>query len=305
MVVHIDRDRHPAADPIPFGANGPPFVVIRVLLMDGGLCRYSVRSSDPNDEGEEEIVQTSKVSNRVIQTSMLCILLVFNVDLIDIPLVHQFGLFQFKTGGNSIPSTPTARSKVAIFGLDAISRNLFNSRPGSMSDFFAGSLNGKRSRSRSTTSRSSMYTQTTTTLDSMKSSHRSSSTATATTISTMEDESFYFSQSSKGKMVSKQTKSRDGSPTESERGSHNRSHSRNGSTSRPQSRASFCEPELEYNDTKDNVGTTLAQAKTVGSSDYHLDIQLELARQNSLSQHGQPVVPLHVEAPVEETIYEG
>ena len=106
-------------------------------------------------------------------------------------------------------------------------------------------------------------------------------------------------------MVSKQTKSRDDSPTDSERGSQSRSHSRNGSTSRPQSRASFCEPELEYSDAEDNVGTILAQAKTIGSSDYHLDIQLELARQNSLSQHGKPVVPLQVEVPVEETIYEG
>lgn len=57
------------ADPIPFGVNSPPFVVIRVSLMDGGLCRYSVRSSDPNDEEEEEIVQTGKVSSRIIQTS--------------------------------------------------------------------------------------------------------------------------------------------------------------------------------------------------------------------------------------------
>jgi hypothetical protein len=64
------------ADPIPFGVDGPPFVVIRVHLMDGGLCRYSVHSSDPNDEEEEEIVQTGKVSSRVIQTSMVSVLLV-------------------------------------------------------------------------------------------------------------------------------------------------------------------------------------------------------------------------------------
>jgi len=37
--------------------------------MDGGLCRYSVRSSDPNDEGEEDIVKTARVPSRVIQTS--------------------------------------------------------------------------------------------------------------------------------------------------------------------------------------------------------------------------------------------
>jgi hypothetical protein len=70
VVVHIDRDRHTGADPIPFGVGEPPFVVIRVQLMDGGLCRYSIRSSDPNDEGEEEIVQSAKVSSRVTQTSV-------------------------------------------------------------------------------------------------------------------------------------------------------------------------------------------------------------------------------------------
>ena len=37
--------------------------------MDGGLCRYSVRSSDPSDEGEEDIVQTARVPFRVVQTS--------------------------------------------------------------------------------------------------------------------------------------------------------------------------------------------------------------------------------------------
>jgi len=68
-VVHIDRDRYGSADPIPFGLGGPPFVVIRVQLMDGGLCRYSVRSSDPSDEGEEDIVQTARVPLRVVQTS--------------------------------------------------------------------------------------------------------------------------------------------------------------------------------------------------------------------------------------------
>ena len=33
-------------------------MVIRVQLMDGGLCRYSVKSGDPNDEGEEGAVTT-------------------------------------------------------------------------------------------------------------------------------------------------------------------------------------------------------------------------------------------------------
>lgn len=39
--------------------------------MAGGLCRYAVSSSDPADEGEEDIVQTERVPSRVVQTSML------------------------------------------------------------------------------------------------------------------------------------------------------------------------------------------------------------------------------------------
>lgn len=68
-MVHIDRDRHASADPLPFGQGGPPFVIIRVQLMDGGLCRYSVTSSEPTDEGEEDIVQTARVPARVVHTS--------------------------------------------------------------------------------------------------------------------------------------------------------------------------------------------------------------------------------------------
>ncbi len=217
-------------------------------------------------------------------------------------IVHQFGLFRFKTGSNSIPSTPTARSKAAIFGLDAISRNLFNARPGSaMGDFFAGSINGRRSQSRSTASRSSMYTQTTSTMDSMKSSLRSSSTATAaTTISTMDGESVFASRSSKGKKLSKKTKSRECSPADSERGPHSRS----GSTSRTHSRASSLGPESDYSDVENDTNIILAKAKNMGS-DYHLDTQLALARQNSLSQHGKRTMPADMDVSVAETIYEG
>jgi hypothetical protein len=68
--VHIDKDRSASADPLPLGEDGdPPFVIIRINLMDGGLCRYNIRSSDPNDEGEEEIVKTPRVSSRITQTS--------------------------------------------------------------------------------------------------------------------------------------------------------------------------------------------------------------------------------------------
>ncbi|KAF9569107.1 hypothetical protein CPC08DRAFT_289376 [Agrocybe pediades] len=286
VVVHIDRDRYASADPLPFGQGGPPFVVIRVQLMEGGLCRYSVTSSDPVDEGEEDIVQTARVPARVVQT------------------IHAFGLFDFKTGKTSVPSTPTARSKGAIFGLDAISRNLFNGRPASaMGDFFTGSINGnKRSRSKSTTSRSSTYTQTTSTSDSMKSSHRSNSTVTAaTTMSTMDDDSSYYaSRSSKGKKTSRPLSTGD-SPSYSDRGSPLR---RTSSVSRPQSRSSARAAELDYGEDTNDTTAILADSKDLGTSDRQLALQLELARQNSLAQHGTHLAPPHLDKPIEATIYE-
>lgn len=39
--------------------------------MAGELCRYTVTSSDPNDEGEEDIVHTAAIPARIVQTSML------------------------------------------------------------------------------------------------------------------------------------------------------------------------------------------------------------------------------------------
>lgn len=54
---------------MPFGIGGPPFARIRVQPMAGGLCRYSVSSSDPRDEIEEDIVQTERVPSRIVQTS--------------------------------------------------------------------------------------------------------------------------------------------------------------------------------------------------------------------------------------------
>lgn len=270
--------------------------------MAGGLCRYAVSSSEPEDENEEDIVQTGRVPSRVVQTSDSFSFpsLLFSNKLC---LVHQFGLFEFKTGKISLPSTPTHRSKASIFGLDAISRNLFNNRPGSsMGDFFSGSINGHR-RTRSATSRSSTYTQTTTTTDSMKSSHRSNSTATAaTTMSTMDGDSssFFGSRSSKGKKL-KRSKSPVDPMYDSESGSLSRSLSR----SRSQSRSSSRGPDSDYSDVEDDSNTVLAKAREIGSSDYNLAVQLELARQNSMNQHGKRVAPMQLDAPVEATIYEG
>jgi protein ECT2 len=67
IVLHIDESG--SADPIPFGSHGPPYVVVRVQPMAGELCRYIVTSNDPNDEEEEDIIQTVRVPTRIIQTS--------------------------------------------------------------------------------------------------------------------------------------------------------------------------------------------------------------------------------------------
>ncbi|KAG5341935.1 hypothetical protein C0989_006778 [Termitomyces sp. Mn162] len=174
-VVHIDPLG--SSDALPLGLGVAPFASIRIQPLAGQLCRYTVRSS-MDDDTEEDIVQTERVPSRIVDT------------------IHQFGFFEFRTDRNSRPSTPTARSRVNIFGLDAISRNLFNTRPGSsMGDFFGGSISGHK-RTKSTTSRSSMYTQTTSTGDSLtKFSHRSASTAATSVMD--DDASFFESRSSR------------------------------------------------------------------------------------------------------------
>lgn len=71
-MVHIDYLG--SADPIPFGVGGPPFVRVRVQPMAGELSRYTVTSNDPNDESEEDIVQTGRIPARIVQTSTFSIL---------------------------------------------------------------------------------------------------------------------------------------------------------------------------------------------------------------------------------------
>ena len=68
-MIHIDATG--LADPMPVGMRGPPFVVVRVQPMAGELSRYKVTSSDPDDAGEEDIVQTMRVPDRIVQTSQL------------------------------------------------------------------------------------------------------------------------------------------------------------------------------------------------------------------------------------------
>ncbi|KAI0050211.1 hypothetical protein FA95DRAFT_662337 [Auriscalpium vulgare] len=280
VVVQIDSLG--SSDPIPFGMHGPPFVSIRIQPIAGELSRYTVTSSDPSDEQEEDIMQTSRVPSRIVHT------------------IHQFGLFKFKTGKNSAPSTPSAttRSRAAMFGLDAISRNLFGALPGGSKggDVFGNSMNGSR-RTKSST-RSSVYTS-----NSDGSLMRFSQRSVSTAATSVEDESFSGSRSSSRsrKLLKRRSKSPK-SGEEPDSASPQRPHSRSGSRSQTVSRETSPSP---FDDSGD-VDASLAQpTKSMDQSEWDLTQRLELARRNS-QQHGKgplPAVPSW-EAPIEETIYE-
>ncbi|KAH9062771.1 hypothetical protein EDB87DRAFT_1605796 [Lactarius vividus] len=286
VVVHIDELG--SSDPIPFGVTGgPPFVSIRVQPMAGALSRYKVTSSDPNDESEEDIVQTGRVSDRVVHT------------------IHQYGLFKFRTGKNSVPSTPTttSRSRAAIFGLDVISRNLFNAFPGSSrGDIFGGSITGSR-RSKSSTSRSSVSAPSS---DGSftRFSQRSSSTITAaTSISSMDDEIRNGTRSSRSKSRARRLLGRSRSPKGSgsePEGSPKRPTSRSGSLSSSFSREQSPAVDEEY-----DAGDVAAERRNMDESEWDLTMRLELARRNSQNQHSKGAVEQPPwDGPVEETIYE-
>ncbi|KAH8094910.1 hypothetical protein BXZ70DRAFT_1066217 [Cristinia sonorae] len=299
VVVHIDHTG--SADPLPYGARAPPFVCIQVRPMAGELSRYTVLSGDPTDEQEDDIVQTRCIPERIIHT------------------IHQFGLFKFRTGNNSMPSTPTAsRARVAKFGLDAISRNLFNALPGSaMGDIFGGSINGHR-RSKTTASRTSTYTQSTSTADSSLSrSTRSRSISTitsATTMSLMEDDNPSSTHSgsgnsktrsrslSKAKKLIKRGKSPGGSGSEQDV-SPKRAPSRlspfalRGSGSRS--------PSVERGSEWDEEATLDARpTRTMDESERDLAARLDLARRNSRNQNETKYTRTPIEPPAEATIYE-
>ncbi|KAI6130388.1 hypothetical protein EDD16DRAFT_1084414 [Pisolithus croceorrhizus] len=270
IVMHIDPLG--TADPIPFGMGGPPYVVVRVQPMAGEISRYSVTSTDPSGDPEEEIVQTARIAGRIVQT------------------IHQYGLFKFRTGNDSRPATPTAsaRSRAHIFSLDAISRNFFSSRPvSSKSELFGGSISGhRRSRSKSTTSRSSTYTQTTTTGDGSltKFSCRSGGSAStaATTMASGEDDSFSVSRStsSRRKLVK-----RGPSPSSAR------------CSPEPLSRPASRSISRDNHPIPDDAETSLDR------SEEDLTSRLELARRNS-NQHGKPLPPLRENKQIKETIYE-
>lgn len=171
-----------------------------------------------------------------------------------------------------------------------------------MGDFFAGSVNSHR-RTKSTTSRSSTYTQTTSTGDSslMKFSQRSNSTASAAT--TVDDDASFFTRSPKRKLL-KRGVSPAGSGSENEKGkgrSLSRSLSRAGSRSRSTSRDRYS----DYSDGEAEYDPPGFEARNRNVSDYELAKQLELARRNSKNQ-SERAVPASLEKPLPEpTIYEG
>lgn len=226
-----------------------------------------------------------------------------------------------------MPSTPTvsARSRAAIFGLDAISRNLFNALPGSSKgDIFGGSMNSHR-RSKTTASRSSVYTQSTSTGDSSLSRFsrsRSNSTVTsATTMSFMEDEPAMPSDGgsgnsrtrarslSKAKKLIKRGKSPGGSGSEPEPSPH-RLHSRlSQSTSNlPDARERSLSVERgksPASDWEEEETFDLRASRALDESERDLAARLELARRNSQNQREAGFVRTPIEPPLEETIYEG
>lgn len=168
-----------------------------------------------------------------------------------------------------------------------------------MGDFFGGSINSNR-RTKSTASRSSMYTQTTSTGDSMmRFSHRSNSTA-ATTISTMDDDTSYLARSATSRTVLRRGKSP--GPTEEERASPTRSRASSRANSRTRSRSGSRE---RTTDRPDEERMSFERIGQSNGSEWDLNLKLELARKNSQNQHGGGPVPMTIEAPMEPTIYEG
>ncbi|OCF72444.1 hypothetical protein I204_06823 [Kwoniella mangroviensis CBS 8886] len=131
VAVHIDEEG--LAENLPVGEDAP-LLCIRLQPMTGGLCRFSYSTADAVDE-DRMVIDISEIMDRVVTT------------------VHKYGIFKFRTGSTSCPTTPSAAShrlRPSMLNLDAISRNLFG----------VGSVSGRSDvfstkASRSTGSRSS------------------------------------------------------------------------------------------------------------------------------------------------------
>ena len=334
VVLHVDSLGN--ADPLPFGVSklNAPFVVIRVHPMPGELCRYTVTSNDPDDDVEEDIVQTARVPGRVVQTSTFTKMIYASTTNTHLSLisVHQYGLFKFKTNAISRPATPSGgtRSRAHIFGLDVISRNLFGARPGSSKGDQFGSINGASFRHRRTKStigrmtgttnshQTGMTTNTMSTIGSdsvAKFSSRSNSTAATSVSHSHSEESFIMRSVSKSRKLIKRDKSRSRSrspsranmsETESPLARQSTASSRGSrvSMNRRRSRSVPCadvDLTLDYSDPEERM---TGRARVMNASELDLTRRLELARKNSRNQRGE-VIREAYEGPVEESIYEG
>jgi len=70
VILHVDQSG--TADPVPFGVDEDgPFVVIRVQPLEGDVTRYTVMSDSEDDVPVEDIIHTSAIPDRVLQTSQL------------------------------------------------------------------------------------------------------------------------------------------------------------------------------------------------------------------------------------------
>ncbi|KAI0340771.1 hypothetical protein BDW22DRAFT_348171 [Trametopsis cervina] len=291
IIMHVDPLG--TADPIDFGIRGP-FVVVRVQPMAGELSRYTVTSHLTGDEGEEDIVHTSTVPGRIIDT------------------IHHYGLFTFKTGNISAPSTPSAttRTRAAIFGLDAISRNLFHARPAvHKGDIFGGSMNAHR-RKTTVASRSSAYTTSTnaTTNDSSLSRFtrsRSNSISTAAT-SAVEEDGRSIQSLDTGSRSSRRTHSLSKKLVKT-RKAKSPATSGLGSDSEPEPVRSASRASSEWTDADDDdfeEEPTFEATREMDQSERDLTARLALARRNSQTQHDRQLSTALTVVPAEETIYE-
>lgn len=208
----------------------------------------------------------------------------------------------------SQPSTPSsARSRAAIFGLDALalSRSLFNVRANSSSrDVFSpggtvGSGRGSHQRSKSNASKAS----TNSTNTEFKFSSRSNSTATAATTSTND------SVNGASKIPRKQLISRAISPAPGLASGSEAEESPSRSRKRGRSRDPSAERDSGYEgDATDDERAKPMPTGPADASERDLLMRLELARKNSLNQHSSTNSPRSrppiYTPPVEDTIYE-
>jgi hypothetical protein len=192
------------------------------------------------------------------------------------------------------------RSRAGIFGLDVISRNLFNSKGGSSkSDIFGGSMASRRTRS-SVISRSNTSSTATTSHDGSiaKFSQRSRSTA-ATSVYGDDDVSI----ASKPRSISRSRKlfKRGKSPANGSESDYDRSPSRLSQSQGSHSRAASEDPESDPEQVNDHV--SIAQAGPGVGSEWDLAMRLNLARQNSQAQSS--IHQFSMSEPVDAPVYEG